>query len=669
MVMKGAGHWSASLPSIPFIPPDVHAISISGRLAIGSTFFVEALFRNASDQVDTHCKLTILLWSSTISSSSQGTRDGDGNNPERLIPQSDGEILRALSCFCEIQCAFTRDKIVSLYERLKSTSDCLVDYGVEDYSVSSTEAPRLCSISDTNSSSSTFQYINPSLLSLDKDARGCGTRTSFPTPGSHRSPAPILPSTREPLNRTPSSGLDREASGAFRGQDPSHAATTAGGDFDSALRELEDMELGHSRPCDRTHSPDSPTQSSLGRNESSASETADASEDGASTGQLQTPAPTFDSVEGTGQDPSHRLAPNTPVGTANVEDAHRESPNAASDDNCPQTPEASAGSSGWSRGASRAEAAEANQTSKSYPSGRWPLKNQPTVEDAPDESERSAEDLSDDSDDPAMKAFLDDAHRFLDTSVDHENRPSSPNTNGPALASCRPESDKQHALPTNGKVARPQTCSEGASRNIRRLAFAIAWVKQRQPFPTGLKIGGKVVSLGILSYPTLCQIKKTKLKEKPTRSSGLDLAEFMEKYTKIWKSTGFWSSPSLDPSNYNTSAGGKGHAIWRYVEAMQAEGEMHYLKSRFADIMLYLEYVDEFNRQKRAGHPGQTAKTRPTDTICGTGPLPKATAKKARMSFHEHKLVGERWWWSGCFLGRGFILLCSQETQQNVWSP
>ncbi|KAL2870758.1 uncharacterized protein BJX67DRAFT_344517 [Aspergillus lucknowensis] len=37
----------------------------------------------------------------------------------------------------------------------------------------------------------------------------------------------------------------------------------------------------------------------------------------------------------------------------------------------------------------------------------------------------------------------------------------------------------------------------------------------------------------------------------------------------------------------------------------------------------------------------------------------------------EHKLVGERWWWSGCSLGRGFILLCSQETGNfaNIWFP
>ena len=122
------------------------------------------------------------------------------------------------------------------------------------------------------------------LLSLDKDAQCYGIRTLFLTLGSHRSPIPILLSTREPLNRIPLSRLDREALGTFRGQDPSYVVTIASGDFDSALRELEDIELGHSRPCDRMYSPDSLTQSSLGRNESSVSKTADASKDRASTG-------------------------------------------------------------------------------------------------------------------------------------------------------------------------------------------------------------------------------------------------------------------------------------------------------------------------------------------------------------------------------------------------
>ena len=192
-----------------------------------------------------------------------------------------------------------------------------------------------------------------------KYAPGHGTTTSFPTSGSDQSHSPLLPSTREPLNKTPSSELDREASGAFRGQDLSHASTTPGHDFDSAFRELEDIRLySHSSdiylgPSDRTNSPDPSTRSPLGGNESSASEIVDVSKDGPST--LQTPAPAFDRVEGMDQDPSPRLAPNTPAGgshelrgidTANFEDAHQESPDATPYDNCPQTPEISAGSSG-----------------------------------------------------------------------------------------------------------------------------------------------------------------------------------------------------------------------------------------------------------------------------------------------------------------------------------
>ena len=99
---------------------------------------------------------------------------------------------------------------------------------------------------------------------------------------------------------------------------------------------------------------------------------------------------------------------------------------------------------------------------------------------------------------------------------------------------------------------------------------------------------------------------------------------------------------------------------------MQADEAAYYLKSRLADIMLYLEYVRELDRQKKSGHPGQTAKTRATNIICGIGALPKVVADKTRKSFHEHKLVGERWWWCGCYLGRGLFLLCSPETGKRM---
>lgn len=61
------------------------------------------------------------------------------------------------------------------------------------------------------------------------------------------------------LNKTSSSELAGEASGAFRERDLPCAKTTPGSDFDSAFRELEEMELlGHSSnvrsgSCDRTN--------------------------------------------------------------------------------------------------------------------------------------------------------------------------------------------------------------------------------------------------------------------------------------------------------------------------------------------------------------------------------------------------------------------------------
>ena len=163
-------------------------------------------------------------------------------------------------------------------------------------------------------------------------------------------------------------------------------------------------------------------------------------------------------------------------------------------------------------------------------------------------------------------------------------------------------------------------------------------------------------------HPSLSDLppdKKDEIERKCNHILRPDLPDFLENHTKSWKSSGFWRSPSLDVSRYPyyTPTNTRAFAIWKYVEAMQADEATYYLKSRLADIMIYLEYVRELNRQKKAGHPGQTAKTRATDIICGTGSLPKIVADKTRRSFHEHKLVGERWWWCGCYLGRGLFLL------------
>jgi hypothetical protein len=336
------------------------------------------------------------------------------------------------------------------------------------------------------------------------------------------------------------------------------------------------------------------------------------------------------------------------------------------------------------------------QTSSNCQSAKYSSKYQATVEDGSDETEHNdAEDSfskDDDFGDSDVEAVLDDARRFLgDTSADHESDPSeAANTeldaNAPVPASRPPDGDDQHAPPNKEQTDISQASSEESrdSRRKRRLSSTVDSqsalpsrnlrarlhnsVSQKTSGPPNLdrdRWKGRFSRHSLLF--TLLPDHKDEIERKSNRALRSDLPEFMEKHTKLWMSTGFWSSPSLDPSKFpSMTAGRKGHEIWRYVEAMQAEDETHYLKARLADVMLYLEYVEEFDRQKKAGHPVQTAKTRATNIICGTGSLSKAKADKTRMSFHEHKAVGERWWWSGSYLGRGFILLCSEETGKKM---
>ncbi|KAK9859695.1 hypothetical protein MYU51_013925 [Penicillium brevicompactum] len=164
---------------------------------------------------------------------------------------------------------------------------------------------------------------------------------------------------------------------------------------------------------------------------------------------------------------------------------------------------------------------------------------------------------------------------------------------------------------------------------------------------------------------TLSPEKKDEIERKCDRILRPDMPDFMAKHTKSWKLTGFWHSPQLDVAKYPlVSSSTKGFAIWRYVDAMQAGEETHYLKSRLADIMLYLAYVEELHRQKKAGHPGQTAKVKATDIICGTASLSKVIAERTRKSFHEHKLVDKTklFRWTLLFLDR--LLTGGEFTEQ-----
>lgn len=371
-------------------------------------------------------------------------------------------------------------------------------------------------------------------------------------------------------------------------------------------------------------------------------------------------------------------------------------------------------------------------TANKHQSTRSFSKFQPTVEDAPDDTEHDNPGTSSTNDedfgDLDIESVLDEMHRFLqDTS---ETPPTGANDS--VTTKSNPKTFKksdQHELPSEEHTDSRQVSSECEShqtlqhkrkllpgleshsalhsRNLRPRLDKGKSGNQASHYDTIAEDAGEnSSSKGVLarsvagnrpdssvahpktsvpskpdkdnwSGPFLCHPflstllpeKKDEIERKCSRILRPDLPDFIEKHTRSWKSTGFWHSPQLDVAKYPlVSSKTKGSAIWRYVDAMQAGEETHYLKSRLADIMLYLTYVEELNRQKKAGHPGQTAKVKATDIICGTASLSKPIAEKTRKSFHEHKLVGERWWWSGCYLGRGFFLLCSQETGKKMWS-
>ena len=540
-------------------------------------------------------------------------------------------------------------------------------------------------------------------------------------------------------------------------------------DFDQILKECEslstlDPSLGlTSGFCNPTKESESSISLFMGGCESQGSLDKDTDENNPMTSLLKAQTPVCDCDEGMNPGRSHELPPDEPALdimqecsdgmeiTNNEGEVHEcvFNNNICSDHTAPETlihtphpgpglPYPTPGSTPLDAPTPRSrvvKSAEATSFDIRTPSNirsrqSW-SKLQPTIEDAPDNTDSATHDYSYANDDnfreSDIESAIDESLGFLqDTSSDIEDSPTSDKksmsveSNRSTSASASSSENDQPELPHEEIADRSSVfpgCETSRMLHHKRKFSAIEsdWVgpfRNFRPRPGKGRDGNQCydnktseepretsISEGALPrstagaahtktrvssksekdkwkghfscHPFLSDLsadKKDEIERKCNCILRPDLPDFLEKHTNLWKSSGFWHSPSLDVSQYPcyTPNNSRGFAIWRYVEAMQADEAAYYLKSRLADIMLYLEYVRELDRQKKSGHPGQTAKTRATNIICGIGALPKVVADKTRKSFHEHKLVGERWWWCGCYLGRGLFLLCSPETGKRM---
>lgn len=179
---------------------------------------------------------------------------------------------------------------------------------------------------------------------------------------------------------------------------------------------------------------------------------------------------------------------------------------------------------------------------------------------------------------------------------------------------------------------------------------------------------------GFLCHPVLFDLSSVAKDEIKRVCDGVlrpDFAEFMAKHIPTLLLNGLSLMEAVQPKIdlFKISKDDSGRPILRY--APSSEREIRYLKTRLADIKLYLEYIAELARQEKSRRPDQTAKTSKTNAIniiCGTSSMPKSVALKTRKRFHEHRSIGERWWRCGCLLGHGFFLLCSEKTGKKVLS-
>ncbi|KAF9883533.1 hypothetical protein FE257_003366 [Aspergillus nanangensis] len=635
--------------------------------------------------------------------------DDETSNYHQLPQLSDDEAQHALYYACKIQSTVSRDELIKLYQKIAMSTPRLVDYDIEENSLPLSSSRRFvdpalislgqCALADNITTlhppPASDRYHSPA-LSSSTSALSEPFSTLFDEKFHGHSVSSVLPEHR-PIQ-------------GERHIESPNMHENFENDFDSAFQELEILLSSRPSPDDLpgsyggTNAPDPHMCSQTEGFGSQGIQNLDADEDVTMTNEQEAAAFMCGRVDGMSYSVPHGFPPPPSVGNAqercnnmgivDVEDTHQQSPAPTGYDKHPSKSHSRSPGPSSARGGACSvtepttldtpttpipakqttqsadrrpgENFSAGQTSDNFQSEQYLSKYQPTVEDMPDEDEFLDSDV---------RIVIEDMCAFPGmSSGEHKSRScqatNTTNTDFEPNASALSESNEQHIARSKERTATPQAAQEESSKIYRKRRHASSSKSQPALSTRNLRARPNKSVVQEVNRPehyedhwegrfshhtllaTLLPDKKDEIERKSNRLLRSDLPEFMDKHTKLWNLNGFWPSLVIHPHKLPSMATlSKGHETWRYVKAMEAEEETHYLKARLADVKLFLEYVEELNRQKLK-HPYQSAITRAIDKICGnTRQTAKAQKDKNRSSFHEHKLRGERWWWCGYSLG------------------
>lgn len=84
-------------------------------------------------------------------------------------------------------------------------------------------------------------------------------------------------------------------------------------------------------------------------------------------------------------------------------------------------------------------------------------------------------------------------------------------------------------------------------------------------------------------------------------------------------------------------------------------------------MLQQIQYEKEVNEKLKSGIRESQVKSQAiTSLLSRIGPTEGDGASKARVKFHAHKRLAERWWWFARFFGLGGVLACSEETANKM---
>jgi hypothetical protein len=172
------------------------------------------------------------------------------------------------------------------------------------------------------------------------------------------------------------------------------------------------------------------------------------------------------------------------------------------------------------------------------------------------------------------------------------------------------------------------------------------------------------------TFSTLTEREKSQVRRTGDNLLMPDFPRFLEQHSRHWFVSGFWNGATWNINQTSSMSLSTDRAgLISYLVTLQNEDEMQYLRLLVSRVLLFLLYEREIECERRRGTAATALKQTATNNLCHTSGLSGLEKRKMKKSFHNHKRLGEYWWWCARFFGPSFLLRCSREAAKKMSVP